>query len=243
MKRTLLLCLILCVAATAGGCACNPWVFGPLGPGTVCDASGGYGGACGAAACGPVACVSTCGPVCNDCGVACGGACSEPCETACGQCDGTSCAVCCPPYGPLTWLFTLLSHGYCGPSCGEVWWGDWHGAPPDCGDPCDRCGDYTGRGAPACESCGTGFAGQANQVGTPHAVARRTNRNVANRHRRTNGYVAGRQIGTKPAGDQITETSSKYAPRLISVSDKVVDTSRPGSVPQATLPQRMPAHR
>ena len=233
MKRTLLLCLMSCVAAAASGCACNSWVSAPFGPGTVCDSSGGGGcGQCGATACGPTACVSTCEPVCDDCGMACGGACSEPCETACGQCGGDSCAACCPPCGPLTWLFAILSQGYCGPSCGEVWWGDWHGAPPDCCDPCDRCGEYTGGGAPACERCGAGYAGKARQGGTTTVAARRAN-----------GNLADRAVGSKPAGSRITGASSKYAPRLMSVTDRVVDKSRPGSVPQATLPRRIPAPR
>ena len=240
MKRILLLSLMSCLAAAASGCACNSWVLAPLGPGTVCDSSGGCGGTCGAPACGPTGCGSTCEPVRDDCGAACGGACSEPCETACGQCGGASCAACSPPCGPLTWLFAILSQGYCGPSCGEVWWGDWHGAPPDCSDPCDRCGEYTGRGTPACErcgtpaceSCGTGYAGEVRQVGTTRVASRRTN-----------GNLAGRHVGTRPTVGQITDASSKYAPRLISISDRAVDPNQPGSVPQATLPRRMPAHR
>ena len=231
MKRILLLCLMSCVAAAASGCACNSWVSAPFGPGTVCDSSG-CGGACGATACGPTACASACQPVCDDCGMACGGACSEPCETACGQCAGASCAACCPPSGPLTWLFVLLSQGYCGPSCGEVWWGDWHGAPPDCSDPCNRCGEYTGRGAPACESCGTGYAGEVRQAGTTHVASKRANTRVAR----------GR-VSVKPTGGQITDPSSQYAPRLISTSDRAVGPGRPGSVPQATLPRRMPAYQ
>ena len=233
MKRTLLLCLVSCVAAAVSGCACNSWMVPPA---YVCDSSG--CGSCGGTACGPGACASAGEPACNDCGTACGGACSEPCETACGQCGGASPAACGPPCGPLTWLFAILTHGYCGQGCGEVWWGDWHGSPPDCSDPCNRCGEYTGSGAPAydsgesCESCGTGQAGQVRQVGTPHLAARRTNSNMA-----------GRQVRTKSGGGHVMGGSSQYAPFLMSTTDRAVNTNRPGSVPQATLPRRMPAHR
>lgn len=235
MKRTLLLCLVSFVAVATSGCACHPWVFGP---GTVCEPSG--CGPCSATACGPTACDSACEPVCDDCGE---GACSEPCGTACGP---DPCAACCPPRGPLTWLFALLSHGYCGPSCGEVWWGDWHGAPPDCNDPCDRCGEYTGRGvpacdscgqhtgggAPACESCGGGYAGKVRRSGPTSVAASRAS-----------GNPTRQRVASKPSRGHITDTASKYAPQLMSTTDRVVDTNRPGTVPQATLPRRIPAPR
>lgn len=55
-----------------------------------------------------------------------------------------------PPYapcGPLTWLFRLFDgDGWCGGGCGEVYCGDWASDPPDCCDPCDRLGNYTGGG-------------------------------------------------------------------------------------------------
>jgi hypothetical protein len=46
-------------------------------------------------------------------------------------------------------LFTPNS--WCGPSCGERYWGDFYSDPPDCWDPCDHCGNYTGGG---CHNCG-----------------------------------------------------------------------------------------
>jgi hypothetical protein len=240
MKRLLLLSLVSCVAVALSGCACGPWL---MPPGSICDSSGGCGpcGAtsCGATSCGPAACASTCAPACNDCGTACGDSCGDtcgaPCETACNQCVGASAAACGAPCGPLTWLFTLLSQGYCGQSCGEVWWGDWHGAPPDCCDPCDRCGEYTGRGTPVsegCTGCSTCSTGGVRQAGAAHLATGRTN----------HGMV-GRQVVTKSRGQHVTAPSSTQAPRLISVTDRAVDTNRPGSVPQATLPRQMPAHR
>jgi len=62
-------------------------------------------------------------------------------------CDG--CEVACRPCGyhggPLRWLYRLLTRNcYWGRSCGELYWGDWWNDPPDCCDPCDRCGNFTG---------------------------------------------------------------------------------------------------
>jgi hypothetical protein len=206
MTRALLVCLIACGLAFSGGCACGPCWNAPFGPGTLCDSGG---GTCGPAAGRPV-CQPACessgepapaplrGPACSTCGEVCGGACAS----ACGD-------PCCMPCGPLTWLFEFLSQGYCGESCGETWWGDWHGAPPDCFDPCDRCGNYTGRaGVPGgCESCGQRPSGSVHRISTttaePEVVAER------------------------------------YAPRLVSTTDRAVARS----VPQAELPRQRPANQ
>ena len=48
---------------------------------------------------------------------------------------------------PCTW---------CGPSCGERYWGDFYSDPPDCWDPCDCHGNFTGGG---CHSCRNGHGG------------------------------------------------------------------------------------
>ena len=36
---------------------------------------------------------------------------------------------------------------FCGSGCGELYISDWHNYPPDCQDPCDCHGDYTGEGS------------------------------------------------------------------------------------------------
>ena len=54
--------------------------------------------------------------------------------------------------------------GYCFGGCGETYWGDWYGDPPDCNDPCDTCGNWTGGGVPA----GGGYA-IGGHVGAPTA--------------------------------------------------------------------------
>jgi hypothetical protein len=50
-------------------------------------------------------------------------------------------------------VFALLMQGcsWC-PSCGgDRYWGDFYSDPPDCWDPCDKYGNYTGGG---CSTCG-----------------------------------------------------------------------------------------
>ena len=101
----------------------------------------------------------------------CGGNCScqtqrgNPCrDAACGEDCGypyrrpgvRSCDPCgeiCRPMtchdktfcGPLTPIFALFTRdSWRGSGCGERYWGDFYGDPPDCSDPCDRCGNYTG---------------------------------------------------------------------------------------------------
>jgi hypothetical protein len=81
---------------------------------------------------------------CNDCVE------SDPCCGDCGE-VGCECCVpqcpdpCCECYGgPFAWLHKALNpESYCG-GCGELYWGDFHSYPPDCCDPCNRCGQWTG---------------------------------------------------------------------------------------------------
>ena len=146
MKRTLaaLVMAVLCVLGT--GCANCGWVYAPFGPGTLCTGApcdGGCGG-CAAPACAP--CGGCDVPTCTSCAAPTPAACS--CEPACDSCDscGVQCAnTCASPCGPLTWLFNVLNAGYCGDGCGEIWWGDFHGAPPECCEPCNRMGEWTGQ--------------------------------------------------------------------------------------------------
>lgn len=94
---------------------------------------------------------------CADCGrvvrrPAYGGcdSCSDPCGEPCG---GTGR---CWHRGPLSCVFALIVDGFhCGAcsGCGERYWGDFYSDPPDCWDPCDGYGNYTGGG---CSTCGGG---------------------------------------------------------------------------------------
>lgn len=59
------------------------------------------------------------------------GACESPCRTHAG------------PLSLIASVFTRDAWSCTG--CGERYWGDFYSDPPDCHDPCDRCGNYTGR--------------------------------------------------------------------------------------------------
>ena len=82
---------------------------------------------------------------CSDCGD-CG---CDPCADPCG--DG--CCGRCWYSGPLSCFFALFTRcNWCGPNCGERYWGDFYSDPPDCEDPCDCYGNRAG----GCCSCGGG---------------------------------------------------------------------------------------
>ena len=83
--------------------------------------------------------------------------CNSGCDSGCG-CDSCGgCDPCCDrPWhrGPVSCLFGWLMQGcWCGPCCGERYWGDFYTVPPDCWGPCDCHGNYTGRG---CRDCAAG---------------------------------------------------------------------------------------
>lgn len=158
--RAFFLCL------TTSGCCHYDYIREPFGPGTgpsldnCCypDPIHGGGcveeGCCGTECCEAGCCEPSCSPV--------GGYCQETCVP-----PATLCAV--PrghlgpfrrgmyyegPYhhrGPLSWVFGLLGIGGCAHGgCGEMYWGDFHGDPPDVCDPCDQFGNYAG----GCCGCG-----------------------------------------------------------------------------------------
>jgi hypothetical protein len=61
---------------------------------------------------------------------------------------------------------------WCSQGCGPLYWSEWHNDPPDCHDPCNRCGNYVGRGCPCCSHAPAGNAGPSDDVfesraGTP----------------------------------------------------------------------------
>lgn len=178
MRRVLLASLVIAVAATSSGCyEFNAFVHSPFGPGTLCDTTHcGDCGPCGGGrpcgppyygtwgfgptwGCGPAACCEpSCDPGagCGDCcGIATGcgeSAVGDPCgsDCDCGCCDCGGCG--CSP-GPVMCVLSLLRpscwFGCNHNGCGEIYWGDFHGDPPDCCDPCDRMGNFTG-----CSNCG-----------------------------------------------------------------------------------------
>lgn len=94
---------------------------------------------------------------------------SEPCCGGCGQESCECCAPRCPEtyvecVGPLSWFFAMLHPEKYYGGCGEIYWGDFHSYPPDCTDPCNRCGKWTGQcncnawtGCNVCGQCGASY--------------------------------------------------------------------------------------
>ena len=157
--------LFLLSGVLAASCGCNVFraiVYDPFGPNTLCDARRGGlnrgGDACG------TACEEPCGPglLRGRCGLR--GAVVAPCdEGGCGECGELPCR--CRRgiiRGPLSFVFALFGAGTyrgCGlgearNGCGERYWGDWYSDPPECSDPCDCHGNFTGGGYSRCEGRG-----------------------------------------------------------------------------------------
>jgi len=175
MKKMLLLCSVIGMLAAVSGCGLfEPMLYEPFGPGTACDPThcgpmccgpGCCGlGCCGLGWCGP-RCYQECCPPCEmECGPACEADCCPECDPICDTCDAECAPDCDPcyepcgppcyaPCGPLSWLMAIFRLGCCDYGCGERYWGDFHGNPPDCCDPCDRMGNFTGGACCTGEDC------------------------------------------------------------------------------------------
>jgi len=177
-KRAIGLLLLSGVLAAASGCnVCRAIVYDPFGPNTLCDGR----------RCGPTGCDEACGPACGE---PCGpgplrraygvrGVVADPCdEGCCPDCGEPACRRRCGIVrGPLSFVFALFTAGTyrgCGlgdraSGCGERYWGDWYGDPPECCDPCDCYGNFTG----GCSGGGgyegevaVGMAGPYEEAGT-----------------------------------------------------------------------------
>ncbi|MHC4405997.1 MAG: hypothetical protein ACYTG0_40690 [Planctomycetota bacterium] len=189
---------------------------------------------CESACCGDPTCAGDCGPVCGSpCGMACEPACGPVCGDPCGDpcCDPCGAPYCATP-GPLSWLFSIFTHGFCGEQCGELYWSDFHSDPPDCCDPCDRLGNWSGGpSAAGCLSC-SGDCGSCRIAGSsdPAYSAR-----VAP-GRATSGH--GLSAGEMPGGYVSHRAGSRYAPRLISVTDEAVSPA----APQPTIAEAISTH-
>ena len=91
---------------------------------------------------------------CSDCGDSCGGDCGYPYRwppprvRSCDPCGDSCRPMTCHDKtycGPLTPIFALFTRNcWSNSGCGERYWGDFYGDPPDFCDPCDRCGNYAG---------------------------------------------------------------------------------------------------
>jgi len=159
-KRLVLLGLVFVFLAGISGCGWfHGWLYSPFGPGTLVDTRN----------CGPE-CGSVCAGPCDPCGcpvpcaAPCEPACGEPCGPPCAEPCGVPCGPGCGPYypGPLACILGLFhAPTWYGPACGERYWGDFHGDPPDCCDPCNRHGEYVGPGAVGCDDCNKGVPAAA----------------------------------------------------------------------------------
>ena len=157
IKRCISLAVLATLVSVCGGCGLFYNVaYCPLGP---CGGHG--GGRMVGSACGPMA-SDTCGPV------GCG-------EVGCGDvgCAPDCCDPCCRPYRPFARLACLADLfrpiTWCGPVCGERYWGDFYSDPPDCSDPCDPCGNYVGGRPPQWPHCPNGrFRGFLGLLFGPH---------------------------------------------------------------------------
>jgi hypothetical protein len=179
------------LAASNGCCLCQAILsYRPcVGCGDGCAAGGcgngcdeDCGPACGPPRCAarPCACAPRCARTCGDCDACCetecGRPCCPPCGRSCGACCDSGCDPCgdgccehCWHQGPISFLFALFTPcRWCGPGCGERYWGDFYGDPPDCWDPCDCHGNYTGGGCHHCGGgCQNGNGGYVDQGAAP----------------------------------------------------------------------------
>jgi hypothetical protein len=226
MRHALLIGMVLGVLAASGCCGLH------------------HG--CGITVCEPMGCCDVgCGPVCGDgcCGMDCG-CCEEVCcEPCCDPCGGS----CCHRRGPLSWALGLLrccfhcgwwgGCGACGGGCGEFYWSDFHSVPPNCCDPCDRCGNWTGGGyGGGCDTCWEGHCQTSGYEGG--YVARNQTHGTRRTARATGGPKASQ-------GYVSGDSSSRYAPRIVSVTDRAVGPaeSESPSAEQAGRPHLAPVRK
>jgi hypothetical protein len=143
------------IMLSSSGC-CGFLRDGSCGRGCGCESCGGCEGDCGQIY-GPVrhprrVYADDCGE-CASCGTHahCGA-----CES-CGEC-GDECGGCCQRnfcFHPLRWFGKLFYAGtWCGPCCGNTYWGECVNDPPACHEPCNHDGHWTGRSG--CSSCNHG---------------------------------------------------------------------------------------
>lgn len=216
--------LVLCVLVAASGCnVCRAVLYDPFGPNTLCDSR-----RCGLGARAPVAQARSeepwmSGPIQADCEPSAPVA--APCEPAyCEECGAPVCRRGCGVIrGPLSAVFALLRLGTyrcygigenCS-GCGERYWGDWYGDPPECCDPCDQFGNFTGGGCGRCDYC----TGQVPAV-TPSQYAQP---DMTTRSSGCKSCGQGRSIPYSARTPRApSANSSAYAPRIISTTDRAV---------------------
>jgi hypothetical protein len=248
VKRLILFGLLGGLLATNTGCGLFQAIF--------CYRPCATRGDCGEGVCGNP-CNEGCGPACGprrplyparpmrasgDCDCGCGdvigrpcrraacascGACDEPCGDSC-DCGG--CGTCGRPWhrGPLSCVFALFTPcSWWGGGCGQRYWGDFYSDPPDCWDPCDGYGNYSGGGHSA-GVYGDGISGSGVSTGGGGGCR---NCGAANRGA---GAVYDNYSGGPSRGESIP------AGEIVSQRERTVRTSaRPTTQPhKAARPQQ-----
>ena len=241
-KRAIGLIVVSGVLAAACGCnVCRAILYDPFGPNTLCD--GRRGGGCRGVEVGGPACDGDCEPGPIRGRLAGRGPEAGPYgDGCCDDCGGPTCRHHCGIVrGPLSCVFALFRTGAyrgCGPcesrgGCGERYWGDWYGDPPECRDPCDAWGNFTGGG---CARCG-GYGGEpvapmpgpyddAGMAPPPDGI-RMAPQPGGCRNCGQGGYAARSFNGSRPPAQYAS--SSPYAAR------RYTSTQR-GSAPYASAP-------
>ena len=153
LQRGIISLVALFLLSSASGCILGrnlPCVGGCGDCGIIDDCSSCGGGSCGIAApaCGCDSCGPSCG--CDTFSGGCASFCGDGCIDGCASYGSWNCGESCCPRGPamgtpFQWLRYNLG---CGGGCGDMYWGEWISDPPDCCDPCDNHGNWTG-----CQSC------------------------------------------------------------------------------------------
>lgn len=225
--QAIFLGVALSLLAASGCGVVHALVYEPFGPNSLCDTSNGpprgVGGECGEPCDKPCPRPALARRAHCDVCDSCADPCEDPCEAACCR-RGRHC-------GPLTWVFSLFrccTYPFSG--CGERYWGDWYGDPPDCYDPCDQCGNYTGRGRSA--------RGSVDGVAMPEGAERGVGRGCAE---------CGNPTTEARRPSSSTRTGSKavapYTPRIISQTDRVLKPAQAEPAPRLTKQPQQPTER
>ncbi|MFN0017382.1 MAG: hypothetical protein ACKVP0_03920 [Pirellulaceae bacterium] len=97
-------------------------------------------------------CQDMCGGGCGSGGCGKGSLFCRPYEQRMAEADSYECGTCCKPVGCGGGIKGWLHNRATGcQGCSDVYWGEWISDPPDCCDPCDQCGGFSGSGGTCCK--------------------------------------------------------------------------------------------
>ena len=69
------------------------------------------------------------------------------------------CCLCCQP--SRSFSEQEVGRHWCCSQCGETYWSEWFNDPPDCCEPCNHCGHFTGH-CGCCSGCGPSCCGSGS---------------------------------------------------------------------------------